>query len=248
MKRILLSIAVLMAVAAVTAGRAPLAAQTPALPTVDQVLEKYVAAIGGRVALEKITSVHLQGTLEIPDFQINGTVEIMQKAPNKVVQIVTLANMGVQREGFDGTIAWAEDPQTGIREKAGAELADAKRGALFPRELKLNQQYPTMTVTGRERVGERDAIVIQATPAEGAPAKLYFDATTSLLLRQSGTRNTPEGPIAVEVTLEDYRDINGIKRPHVIRQTTPQFAATIRLTSFKDNETFDDAIFKKPAK
>ena len=35
---------------------APGAAQTPALPTVDQVLDKYIAALGGRAVLEKISS------------------------------------------------------------------------------------------------------------------------------------------------------------------------------------------------
>ncbi len=105
-----------------------------------------------------------------------------------------------------------------------------------------------MTIVGREKIGDRDVIVIQGTPADGAPAKMYFDATTGLLVRQAGVRNGPEGPIAVEVTLDDYRDVNGVKRPHLIRQTTPQFAATIRITSLKDNEAIDDAIFKRPAK
>ncbi len=119
MKRTFLSIAVLLAAAAGTRP-APLAAQTTPLPTVDQVLEKYLVAIGGRAALEKITSAHLQGTLEIPDFQINGTIDIVQKAPNKVLQTVSLTGTGmqaVQREGFDGTVGWADDPQGGLRER-----------------------------------------------------------------------------------------------------------------------------------
>jgi hypothetical protein len=245
MKRTMVAVAVLF-LACLATGAAHSGAQTPALPTVDQVLEKYVTALGGRAALEKVTSVRTQGTIEIPDFQITGTIEIVQKAPDKALQTVNLSGIGLQREGFDGTIGWAEEPQAGLRQKAGAELADAKRGALFPRELKLKQQYPTMAVTGRERVGERDTIVILATPAEGAPAKLYFDAATGLLVRQSGSRNGPEGAIAVEVTLDDYRDVEGVKRPHLIRQSNPQFAVTVKVTSIKHNDPIDDAIFKKP--
>jgi hypothetical protein len=241
----MVAVAVLF-LASLATSAAPSGAQTPALPTVDQVLEKYVTALGGRATLEKVTSVRTQGTIEIPDFQITGTIEIVQKAPDKALQTVNLSGIGLQREGFDGTIGWAEEPQAGLRQKAGAELADAKRGALFPRELKLKQQYPTMTVTGRERVGERDTIVILATPADGAPAKLYFDEATGLLARQSGSRNGPEGAIAVEVTLDDYRDVAGVKRPHLIRQSNPQFAVTVKVTSIKHNESIDDAIFKKP--
>jgi hypothetical protein len=246
MKRTLVSVAVVF-FGCLATGAAHPGVQTPALPTVDQVIEKYITAVGGRAALEKLTSVRTQGTIEIPDFQITGTIEIVQKAPGKVLQTANLSGIGLQREGFDGTVGWAEEPQSGLRQKAGAELADAKRGALFPRELQLKQQYPTMTVTGRERVGERDTIVILATPADGAPAKLYFDAASGLLVRQSGSRNGPEGAIAIEVTLDDYRDVDGVKRAHLIRQSNPQFAVTVKVTSIKHNETIDDAIFRKPA-
>ena len=159
MKRMLVSVAVVFFECLATGAAQP-GMQTPTLPTVDQVIEKYVTAVGGRAALEKLTSVRTQGTIEISDFQITGTIEIVQKAPDKMLQTANLSGIGLQREGFDGTIGWSEEPQSGLRQKAGAELADAKRGALFPRELKLKQQYPTMTVTGRERVGERDTIVI----------------------------------------------------------------------------------------
>lgn len=226
-------------------GMATGGAQAPALPTVDQVLDKYVAAVGGRAALEKVTSVTARGTLEIADLQISGTIELFQKA-DRSLQVVNLTGVGLQREGFDGAVAWAEDPQNGVREKSGAELAEARRGAMFPRELKMKQQYPTMAVTGRERVGARDAVVILATPADGAPARLYFDAESGLMVRQVITRQSPGGPVQIEVTFDDYRVVDGVKRAHTIRQVTPQFAIVAQLSDVKQNVPIEDAVFRKP--
>ena len=94
-----------------------ISAQTAALPTVDQVIDKYIAAVGGRAAIEKITSIRAVGALEIPDFQLKGTIELSQKVPNKSLQVVTLDGMESQREGFDGAVGWAADAQNGTRLK-----------------------------------------------------------------------------------------------------------------------------------
>src|SRR6186713_838080 len=93
-------------------------AQTPAgaLPTIDQVLDKYIAGIGGRAAMEKITSKVAKGTMEIPEANMTGTMMMSMKAPDKSLVVLELGGMGTAREGTDGTVAWSEDPQMGLRE------------------------------------------------------------------------------------------------------------------------------------
>jgi hypothetical protein len=245
MKRIAQGVAVLLAigVAAVQAqGQAPAAG---ALPTVDQVLEKCITALGGRTAIEKMTSRQTKGTIEIPDAGISGTIEIFEKAPDKSAAVVDLGVMQM-REGFDGTVAWEDNPQVGMREKAGDELADARRSATFNPELKMKTLYPKMTVRGRETVGTRTAIVIDAMPAEGSPSAFFFDAENGLLIRNDTSRASPEGPVQIQAFLEDYRLVDGINMPHTVRQVTPQFTMIIRVLEVKHNVTLDDKMFKKP--
>src|SRR6188472_1451047 len=124
--RRLTSIAVLVLIAACGA----LSAQTQALPTVDQVLDKHLAAMGGQAAFDKITSRTAKATIEIPDMGMTGSMTIMEKAPNKSLVVIEIAQMTV-REGTDGVVAWDENPQTGLREKSGIELAEYKRGSMF---------------------------------------------------------------------------------------------------------------------
>jgi len=227
--------------AGVSHGR--VAAQTPALPTLEQVLDKYVAAVGGRAAIEKVTSVTAKGTIEIVGLGVTGTIQLTQKAPDKSASTVELAGIGVTREAFDGTTAWEESPQSGMRIKSGVELAEARRNATFPRELKMASLYAKMTVRGREAIGGRDAIVVEAVPAEGQPTRMFFDAESGLLVRQILTRESAQGPLEVDVTFSDFRAIDGVKRPFSIRQVTANFTATLQLTEVKHNAAIDDSVF-----
>jgi hypothetical protein len=220
-------------------------AQAPALPTIDQVLDKQIAAMGGRAALEKITSITGRGTISVAEAGLTGTFELYQKAPDKALTVVDLGGSG-QRDGFDGTVGWAEDPQNGLREKSGVELAEAKRGAVFGRELRMKSVYRTLTVTGRERIGTREAFVVLAVPAEGGPARLFFDVESGLLVRQILSRQSPEGPVDYDVTLEDFRAVDGVMRPFTIRQATAMFTAVVQLNELRHNLPIDDAMFRKP--
>ncbi len=232
-------------VVGLVAACAALSAQTPALPTVDQVLDKYLVAMGGQAAFDKITSRTAKATIEIPDMGMTGSMTITEKAPNKSLVVVEIAQM-TMREGTDGVVAWDENPQTGLREKAGLELAEYKRGSIFNIETKLKTAYPKMNVTGRDTVNGRPAIVIDAIPEQGSPVKIFFDSETGLILKQAGSRETPEGPITFESFYDDYRPIDGIKQPHTLRQVTSRFTSVIRITEMKHNVPVDDALFKKP--
>ncbi len=220
-------------------------AQTPATPTVDQILDKHLDAIGGRAALERVTTMVARGTLSVPDAGLTGNIEIYGKAPDKVASFVDFGGMQ-QSDAFDGQVAWSDDPQNGLRVKAGLELAEAKNGAVFNKELSMKSLYPTMAVSGPERVGERNTWVVTATPTTGSPVKHFYDAENGLLVRQIVTRQTPVGPLEVDVRLENYRDVDGVKRPHTIRQLTSMFNAVVELSEIKQNVEVDDTVFRKP--
>jgi hypothetical protein len=215
-------------------------------PTIDQIIDKNIAALGGRAALEKITSRVAKGTVEVPEAGMTGTVTISEKAPDKALAVIEIGGFGTVREGATSAGAWSEDPQSGVRDKSGAELSEAKRGATFNMELKLKEVFKTLAVTGRESVANRPVWVVLATPADGAPSRLYFDAETGLLLRMSSARETPQGPMDVDTYLEDYRVTDGVKQPWVVRQVTSQATILIKLTEVKNNVPLDDAIFKRP--
>jgi hypothetical protein len=217
------------------------------LPTVDQIIEKYVEAMGGKAALEKITSRVTKGTFDLPAFGASGTWEAYAKAPNKSISITDVPNFGLIRNGFDGTIAWEDNPQTGLNEKSGALLVRAKLDSDFYREFKLKELYPKIVVKKKDKVGEKDAYVVEATPDGASAETWYFDAATGLLLRADAEREGPNGPTVAQLYFEDYKDVDGIKFPYAIRQVLPEFSLSLKITEVKHNVEIEDAKFSKPA-
>jgi hypothetical protein len=218
-----------------------------ALPTVDAVLDKYVQALGGKANIEKQTSRVSKGTFEIAAFGASGTAEIFEKAPNKSAAVIDVPGFGTIKEGYDGKVAWSSEPQTGLREKTGAELAAARLDGEFYRPLKLKQLYPKITVKGKEKVGDRDTYVLEATPQDSSVELWYFDVENGLLLRQDAERESPQGKTPVQIYFESYKDIDGVKIPMVFRQVTSAFSLNVKFDDVKTNVPVDDAKFVKPA-
>lgn len=223
------------------------AAPTSALPTVDQILNHYIEATGGRDAWKKLTTRVSKGTVDIPAMNMSGTIEIHEKAPNESLATVTIGgNSFVQ--GYDGKTAWSNDPQNGLRELSGGELDEAQRDADFYHALDLKKLYKSLTVKRTEKIGDSDAYVVEAaTGEEGDPDILYFDALSGLLLRITGQRHTAEGAAPSQIDLSDYREVDGVKVPFSMHQSVGDMAFTISFSDVKDNVELDDAQFAKPA-
>ena len=255
MKKIALMIA-LMFVAALTVTAQEKKADPPktdakpaatALPSADEILDKYVKAIGGKEANEKVTSRFMKGTFEMPAMGMSGSVEAYTQAPNKSATVTEIAGFGKVQQIFDGKTAWEANPMTGLRELAGSELAAMKREADFHAELNYKKNYSKLEVKGKEKVGDAEAYVVMATPSEGKPDKLYFDAKSGLLLRRDSERDSPQGEVATETYYEDYKDVEGVKIPMTMKITNPQFSFVIKMTEIKTNVKIEDSKFAKPS-
>ena len=222
-------------------------APVEALPTVEQILDKYVAAIGGRAAIERLNTRVSKGTQVIWD----GTefpFETTQKSPDKYLDVTTRPNNVVVTIGFDGTAAWLQGPR-GLRDLGGSQLADLKRDADLRGDLRLRELYPDMSVAGKERIGERDAYVIVSRISDKRLERLYFDARTGLLLRIAATTETPLARLPEETVFEDYREVDGVKLPFVVRTSyvDPFIGWTRKFTEIRHNVAVEDSKFTKPA-
>ncbi|MGB0036378.1 MAG: hypothetical protein WBP79_12975 [Candidatus Acidiferrales bacterium] len=247
----------IMSLSCVALAQTPPAPATPATPvaapatatttpTMDQILSRYVESIGGRAAWQKLTSRQSIGTIDIPAMNLSGTLQVHEKAPSDMLSVVVIAGAAFRR-GFDGKTGWSDDPQNGVRELSGPELAEARQQAGFYHSIELAQTYSKLSVVGTEKIGDQDAYVVDATPVEGAVVKLYFDMQTGLMVRIKGQRHTPQGAMDFQEDLSDYRDADGIKLPFTIRQAAGGAEFTIRITEVHHNVALDDSQFAKPA-
>jgi hypothetical protein len=215
--------------------------------TAEQVIEKSIEAMGGRAAMEKITSRSGRGTVDVTFAGIVAPMEFYAKAPNKQVNITTVEGYGVIKEGFDGTTGWSDTPEGGIQEFKGERNELAKRDRTFNGLLKWRELYEKAELKGKEKVGERDAYVVVLTGKVGKPVTQYFDASTFELVRQVQTTISDQGEAEVRADFSDYKEVDGIKTPFTTRTTIPMGELIIKITELKHNAEIEDAKFAKPS-
>jgi len=219
----------------------------PAQPTIDQILDNYVRAIGGEQNIKRFDPLSVKGTLVIKGK--NGTFEVYSKAPNKAVssmQVIENASWKMS-EGFDGSVGWFSTPQTGVRLKSGQELSIAARSADYYGVLKLKEFYPKMTLRGEQLIGNRQSYVVEADPGDGSLKRMYFDLETGLLLRSDLEADSTQGRRISAWYYEDYRDVDGIKYAFTRRQPDPTSGDTVyRATEVRFGVPIEDSRFTRP--
>ena len=231
-------------------------AQAAAAQTADEIVEKHIAAIGGRAALAKLTSRTLTGTITIatPAGEFSGPIEVMNQAPNKVRTLITLdlTAVGVGKmiidQRFDGITGYAIDTLQGNRDITGDQL-EAMRSAYFPSPL-LNYKENGIAVelAGKEKVGEREAYVLMLKPKTGPALRQFFDAASFLLIRQVTTLDVPPvGALEQTVDFSDEREVDGIKIAHKLAATSTVQNFTVVITKAEHNAAVDQTLFSKPA-
>ena len=188
-----------------------------------------------------------KGTLEVVGVTTDGTAESWAKSPNKYLSIISIPEYGDIRRCFDGQSGWVSGPDTGIQPLAGQDLSSTRRDADFFQSLDLKKLYPQMSLKGKEDVGTWPAYVIEANSGEGTIRHMYFDVSSGLLIRNVENTNTPQSHDTVESFLEDYRDVEGVKLPHTVRQVHGKIILIVRITETKWDQPIDDAKFAKPA-
>jgi zinc protease len=221
-------------------------------PSVDSILTKYVTALGGKAAMEKVTSQLLKIKLESENMGGPSEGEVCAKLPNKQVSHIELNGVGTMDEGFDGTVAWARTPwETGVRVKTGDELAKVKRDAEFHRELKLKTLYPDLAYKGTEKVGEEEAYLLESKPSASSKEKMLFSSKTGLLIRQESDFEGPQGAVSLVMLPQEYKTLNGLKYPSQIKMKVSTggqtFEFMMKIVDVKHNVTIEDAKFAKPS-
>ncbi len=222
--------------------------------TPDQILDKYIQAIGGAQALAKLTSFTAKGTYEGFDSDFAQVpVDVYTKAPNLRAMVVHMAG-GDATSTYDGREAWQAAPATLVPVPliplVGADLGGARLDAqlVFPGQIKqllTNWRADFAAVT----IDDKPVQVVQGTMPDRTPVKLYFDRASGLLVRQTRYATTAVGTIPTHIIYSDYRVVPGsdVKIPFKWQVTWVDGQYTINVASVQPNAAIDAARFAKPA-
>lgn len=219
-------------------------AQQATLPPADQLVDKYIQAVGGAAALQKVTSRVEKGSMtgfggkQFP-------IEVDAKAPNKRISIMHLPN-GESITAFDGTNGWLGAPGRPVREMHGGDVESAKIDADFYFPTRIKQIFTELKTDRSEKVGDHSTWVVIGAREGQPPLELYFDQQSSLLVRLLRFVDSPLGLNPTRIDYADYRDSGGVKIPFrwTLSRTSGSF--TIQVQDVQQNVSIDDSKFAKP--
>jgi photosynthetic reaction center cytochrome c subunit len=227
-------------------------ARAPGQPSADQILDRYIQAIGGAQRLAGLTSFAARGTsVGFGGFGGGGEVELLAKAPDQRAIRIHFADpeRGDSARTYDGRAGWIATPLTVVRQYAlsGGELDGARLDAQLSFPGQIKQILGDLRVSSPTIINDREVQVVQGNGSRGLVATLYFDKESGLLVRLVRYGNSPIGRVPTQVDYSDYREVGGIKVPFRWTFAWLDGRDAFELSDVQLNVPIDSAKFGRPA-
>jgi len=223
----------------------------PNSPEPEQVLDKYIQAIGGAEKLAGLTSLAAKGTFQTYGVPTKYSLEMFAKAPAQRTVIVHDLAGGESIDTYDGREAWVVSPPDlsplPVVERTGGEVDGAKLTAALTFPGQIKQLLRQWRVGPPAVIDDRDMTLVQGTMNGRFPVNLYFDDETALLTRTVAYADSPVGLDPMQVDYSDYRDLAGVKVPFKVVVTWLDGRSIIQLTDVQVNVPIDASKFVRPA-
>jgi photosynthetic reaction center cytochrome c subunit len=221
-----------------------------ASPSADQILDKYLQALGGAQRLAALTSFVAKGTVQEVGAPDTNPVEVYAQAPAQLSTIVRTMT-GVTTTVCDGNAVWIaapyEDEPVPLLPLSGGALDGAKLDAQLNFPAHIKKLLTGWRVGYPYSIADTETQVVQGFSAAGSPVKLYFDQQSGLLVRQIRYTSTAAGALPIQVDYSDYREVAAVKIPFRVMTTWADGRTLTQLTEVQPNVPIDSAKFGQPA-
>lgn len=209
----------------------------------DKILKQATKAHGGEKNFRAVKSWQVKGTIVRKGDGETGTYLAEATAPNLYRTVIDLRGLQTSN-GFSGKSGWSRDSRNGLRTLTGFESRDFQAEALYrnTRWLDYKKEKSKIAAAGTAQIDGKTANTIIITTAKNVPLKLYFDATSGLLIREE----FPAGDAKRVIDYKDYRAIDGVMEPHAMTVTNGAETLEITFTQITHNIALDRAAFDFP--
>jgi outer membrane lipoprotein-sorting protein len=222
------------------------------LPTGERIMDKTLLARGGKEAFEKLENRVQKGTIEIAagPQKAKGKITTHAAAPDKFYQFRDLGTAGKIEIGTDGETYWnIIGAKATVKE--GNDREDMVASMDFYKEINWRDHFETVECLGKETIDGRSCYKVSLTSKTGDVETRYFDRKTGLHVRTEETSQGAQGEVKNETRYEDYREVNGVRFPFKIIQTSTGGGQSQTVTtvweSIEANAEIPDKQFDLPA-
>ena len=223
----------------------PQVAKPAQLPAARAILDKHLAAIGGRQAVLSHKSTHATGTLSMPAAGVTGAVDVYGAQPNRTLLKVTLGGVGEVVEGFDGTHGWSISPMTGPMLLEGKQLEEKRFDSDFHSELRAEDRYVSLTTLEQVDFEGRPCYKVRLVRKTGGEDIEFYDVATGLKAGSITTRETQMGTVTGTTVETDYKKFGNLLQPTTVRSQVGGLQQVITITAV-DYDNVPASIFELP--
>jgi len=253
MKKIIHGILVVTALAgavslsAQTAQSAPAAqsAQTAqAAPTADEIVGKYVAAIGGKDAISQVKSMTMESSLQVMGNESPSTTTIVDGVGYKSETDLNGAKI-IQCYTDKG--GWIVNPMAGANDPTPMpdDVYNAGKGQINIGGALYNYAAKGSKIESMGKDG--NAYKIKVTTKENVEAMYLIDSTTYLVTSVMSKGKMQDQDIDITTGFSDYRKTDiGYVIPYSINVDFGQFALSLAVKKVEFNKAIDPAVFTMP--
>jgi photosynthetic reaction center cytochrome c subunit len=212
-------------------------------PPAEQIIQKYVEAVGGAEVLQKLNTRQEKGTINVSGR--NLPIEIVSKIGGKQLTIIHLPN-GDSLTAYDGASGWTSAPNRPVREISSVEVTSAQAEVELQLPLRMNRLFDEVKTAATEKIGDRETYVVAGMNSGELAAKFYFDKDSGYLLRILRYTKSPLGRNPTQIDYADYRSQDGIRIPFRMTIARPNSRLAVQIEDAKCNVPVDDAKFARP--
>ncbi len=216
------------------------------LPDGFEVLDKHVEAVGGYEKNKKFKSIRMSGTFKMPAMNVEGTIEVNNKAPSSAVIKVDLGAMGSVEQGTNGIVAWARQPGQPMQIIEGPDAEQLKNQSQFYASVEPRKTYTEAeTVSIVDHDGTK-CYKLNLVTSWGEHQVGLYSVETGLLRKMSVRADAESDVYTNETAFSDYKEIEGIKHARTLKLKNNGFEQEMTFDTVELNPEFEKGLFDPP--
>lgn len=215
---------------------------TVSAQTADEVIAKYITAIGGADNIRKINSMKIEGNVEVQGLEIPFTVAAVY---NKGVRTDATFNGMEIIDIITPEKGWSKNPMAGKSDLQPLTDDEFKQKVdqldIQDPLLDYAQKGSSVEALGKDEADGNEYFKIKLTTKNKNESVYFFDLKTNLIYKIEETVNQQGQEIKVEQKVFDYQDTEiGVKMPFK-KDLGGMVLATKKVTF---NVPVDESVFK----
>jgi outer membrane lipoprotein-sorting protein len=202
---------------AVTAALSASTLSAAPADTVDEIVSKHIAAMGGAEKIRAIRTSKMTGKMVVGGGQTEARMVTYTSRPKQTRMDVDIQGQKIV-QAFDGTTSWTINPGSGSNDPQRAP-ADESRAAATDADpdgsplLDYKAKGTTIELLGKEEVEGAPAHKLKVTLKSGTVSTIFIDEKTFLTSKIMAKRKQMGQEIEVENYPRKYKAVDGVQMP-----------------------------------